>query len=156
MKDFLGTEIKLGDFCVFLHNNRTGSSTIRKAMSAGEVVGFTQKKVKFQDFTVFPEDTVVSSHLGVWIDGMDTTCSNCGFTCSDTFYLGSMVACPNCGAKMIKTIAANASDVQDIIDMFKQGLTENDWIELGYSKELTAKLKELLDILGAKNNGRRI
>ena len=38
---------------------------------------------------------------GVWIDDHgDTVCSNCSFSCGDTYYLGSRKYCPECGAKM--------------------------------------------------------
>ena len=59
MEDFLGNEIHIGDFCVYIKNERTGSSTTRKIMKSGFVKSFTKKKVMFEDDTVFPEDVVV-------------------------------------------------------------------------------------------------
>lgn len=40
-----------------------------------------------------------------WIDhGYEIECSACGFTCSDEYYLGEKVACPNCGRQISGTI----------------------------------------------------
>ena len=36
-----------------------------------------------------------------WIDrGYEVECPVCGFTCNDEYYLGDMVTCPNCGARV--------------------------------------------------------
>lgn len=59
MKDFLNNEIRIGDFCVYIKNERTGSSTTRKIMKSGFVKAFTKKKVMLENDTVFPEDVVV-------------------------------------------------------------------------------------------------
>lgn len=59
MKDFIDNEIHIGDFCVYIKNERTGSSTIRKIMKSGFVKTFTKKKVVLENDSVFPEDVVV-------------------------------------------------------------------------------------------------
>ena len=38
---------------------------------------------------------------GRWLDYMgDVKCPFCDFECTDTYYLGKAVSCPNCGAEM--------------------------------------------------------
>ena len=32
----------------------------------------------------------------------DMVCSNCGFSCNDSYYLGKALFCPECGCKMTK------------------------------------------------------
>ena len=40
---------------------------------------------------------------GEWIDDHGSeVCSVCGFSCNDSYYLGSANYCPECGAKMRK------------------------------------------------------
>lgn len=63
MRDFLRNEIHIGDFCVYIKNERTGSSTTRKIMKSGFIKRFTKKKIVFEDATVFPEDVVVVNNM---------------------------------------------------------------------------------------------
>jgi hypothetical protein len=49
VKDFLGKELAVGDTVVYIKNCATGSSTIRKLMFKGVVVGFTPTLVKINN-----------------------------------------------------------------------------------------------------------
>lgn len=44
--DFIGEELNIGDYVIYLKNTRTGSSTIRKCKYVGVIVGFTEKSVR--------------------------------------------------------------------------------------------------------------
>lgn len=60
MKDFLGRELNVGDKCIYIQNQRTGSSTIRKIMLKGTIIGFSPQKVRFREFgdLIYPCDVV--------------------------------------------------------------------------------------------------
>lgn len=49
MVDFNHKTLNIGDKLVFLFNERTGSSTFRKCLHRGEVVGFTNCKVRLRE-----------------------------------------------------------------------------------------------------------
>ena len=62
MKGFTGEILNIDDIVVYLRNERTGSSTIRKCKFIGQIVGFTNTKVKIcslspPDIFVTPEET---------------------------------------------------------------------------------------------------
>lgn len=62
MTDFLGRELHKQNFCVYLKNVRTGTSTVRKIFKKGYITGFTPKKVIFDGYDiVFPEDVIFIS-----------------------------------------------------------------------------------------------
>lgn len=88
-------------------------------------------------------DNVAKDSKGVWVDGMDTTCSQCGFTCNDNYYLGSMVACPNCGARMVGLIECKAVKVQDMITALKENHTVEAWLLLGYPYDIATELNHI-------------
>ena len=58
MKDFLGNEIKIGDDAVYLFHCKTSSYLIK-----GKVIGFTEKRVKFEDRSKEPDKVVSISAL---------------------------------------------------------------------------------------------
>lgn len=58
LTDFLGNEIQVGDFCVFLKNTRTGSSTCRKVPFKGTVTGSSACKIRFDRLLVYGEDII--------------------------------------------------------------------------------------------------
>lgn len=68
MKDFLHREIHIGDFCVYIKNERTGSSTVRKILKYGNVHSFTKQKViLFPDNEkIFPSEVVVMPTGGIF------------------------------------------------------------------------------------------
>lgn len=72
MKDFLNNEINIDDEVIYLKRLRTGSSTTRKIMFKGKVLGFKGQKVKIERLytneweikskeidEIFPKDIVV-------------------------------------------------------------------------------------------------
>lgn len=48
MKDFLGKEIQINDEVIYIKLCRTGSSSSRKIMFKGKVVGFKGQKVEIE------------------------------------------------------------------------------------------------------------
>ena len=59
---FTGNVLNVDDIVVYLKNERTGSSTIRKCKFIGQIIGFTDTKVKITrlsppDVFVQPEET---------------------------------------------------------------------------------------------------
>lgn len=46
MKDFLNNELKINDEVIYIKNMRTGSSTVRKVLFKGKIIGFTFKSVR--------------------------------------------------------------------------------------------------------------
>ena len=61
MKGFTGNILNTDDIVVYLKNERTGSSTIRKCKFIGQIIGFTNTKVKIRrlsppDVFVTPEE----------------------------------------------------------------------------------------------------
>lgn len=40
--NFIGEELNIGDYVIYLKNTRTGSSTIRKCKYVGVIIGFTK------------------------------------------------------------------------------------------------------------------
>ncbi len=62
MRGFTGEILNIDDVVVYLKNERTGSSTIRKCKFIGQIIGFTNTKVKIRrlsppDVFVTPEET---------------------------------------------------------------------------------------------------
>lgn len=62
MRAFTGNVLNIDDIVVYLKNERTGSSTIRKCKFIGQIIGFTDTKVKITrlsppDVFVHPEET---------------------------------------------------------------------------------------------------
>ena len=57
-KDFIGEELKVGQTVVYLHNCRTGSSTIRKCKFIGTITDFSNKRVVIEPHGSY--DTFVS------------------------------------------------------------------------------------------------
>ena len=55
---FTGNVLNVDDIVVYLKNERTGSSTIRKCKFIGRVIGFTDTKVKITRLS--PPDTFVT------------------------------------------------------------------------------------------------
>lgn len=41
MRSFINEELQIGNYIVFLRNERTGSSTVRKVKYVGKICGFT-------------------------------------------------------------------------------------------------------------------
>lgn len=64
MQDFLGNELHVGDFCVYIKNRETGSSTVRKVMQKGNITRFTKKMVVIGYVMVSPKDTVKIQQTG--------------------------------------------------------------------------------------------
>lgn len=58
MKDCLGKELHIGDKCVYMQNTMTGSSTHRKILYKGTVVGLTPKRVEFSGGHIKPDEVV--------------------------------------------------------------------------------------------------
>ena len=76
MVSFTKDPLHIDDVVVYLQNKRTGSSTVRKCKFIGQIIGFTDKKVKvrqlskedqfvtpdecvdYGETTVFPDDIV--------------------------------------------------------------------------------------------------
>ena len=61
MKSFTRQSLNIDDIVVYLKNERTGSSTIRKCKFIGQIVGFVNTKVKIRrlsppDIFVTPEE----------------------------------------------------------------------------------------------------
>ena len=46
--DFIGEELNIGDYVVYLKNTRTGSSTIRKCLYVGVISNFGKSEVKIK------------------------------------------------------------------------------------------------------------
>lgn len=46
--DFIGEELNVGDYVVYLKNTRTGSSTIRKCLYVGVISKFGKSEVKIK------------------------------------------------------------------------------------------------------------
>ena len=62
MRSFTRQVLNIDDIVVYLKNERTGSSTIRKCKFIGQIVGFVNTKVKIRrlsppDIFVTPEET---------------------------------------------------------------------------------------------------
>ena len=53
MRDFLGNEIKVGDEAVYIDHFKTSSR-----LKMGKVIGFTEKRVKFEDRSKEPEKVI--------------------------------------------------------------------------------------------------
>lgn len=153
MNDYLGQEIKIGDRCAYLINMRTGSSTIRKVLLKGVVSGTTKEMVRIGDHLVHPSEVIVLRPNAIWVDYMDTVCSNCGFECSDTYYLGDMVACPNCGARIVGKVDISLNHIhpRPFIEPFNNpDTTVDDWIKEGFSVE---EAKEICRLAKLVNSG---
>ena len=58
MNSFTKESLHIDDVVVYLKNERTGSSTIRKCKFIGQIVGFTDTKVKIRRFS--PPDVFVT------------------------------------------------------------------------------------------------
>lgn len=46
--NFIGEELNIGDYVIYIKNTRMGSSTIRKCKYVGMIVGFTKNNVKIR------------------------------------------------------------------------------------------------------------
>ena len=61
MRDFLGNEIKVGDEAVYIDHFKTSSS-----LKMGKVIGFTEKRVKFEGRSKEPEKVIdISAFKGI-------------------------------------------------------------------------------------------
>lgn len=58
MKTFTKEPLHMDDVVVYLKNERTGSSTIRKCKFIGQIIGFTTSKVEIMRLS--PPDTFVT------------------------------------------------------------------------------------------------
>lgn len=63
--------LHIDDVVVYLKNERTGSSTIRKCKFIGQIVGFTKTKVNVRRFS--EPDTFITPHE-IQCLGLDTVC----------------------------------------------------------------------------------
>ena len=68
---FTKEPLHIDDVVVYLKNERTGSSTVRKCKFIGQVVGFVKTKVKIHRFS--PPDTFVTPEE-IQDFGIDTIC----------------------------------------------------------------------------------
>ena len=57
---FANESLHMDDVVVYLKNERTGSSTIRKCKFVGQIIGFTKTKVEIRRLS--PPDTFVALH----------------------------------------------------------------------------------------------
>ena len=73
MQTFTKETLHEEDIVVYLRNERTGSSTVRKCKFIGQVVGFTKAKVEIRRFS--PPDTFVAPDQ-LQDFGVDTVCSD--------------------------------------------------------------------------------
>lgn len=73
MYNFTREPLHIDDVVVYLKNERTGSSTIRKCKFLGQVAGFTKTKVEIHRLS--PPDTFVTPDE-IQDLGIDTVCSD--------------------------------------------------------------------------------
>ena len=70
---FTKEPLHIDDVVVYLKNERTGSSTVRKCKFVGQITGFTKTKVEIHRFS--PPDTFVTPDE-IQDLGVDTVCSD--------------------------------------------------------------------------------
>ena len=73
MENFIKEPLHIDDIVVYLRNERTGSSTIRKCKFVGLVTGFTKSKVKImqlskEDQWVYPDEIHMYGEVEVYPD----------------------------------------------------------------------------------------
>lgn len=77
MRNFINEELQINDYVIFLKNERTGSSTVRKVKYVGRICGFTDCMVYVNPLSrpdtyeiyenkkavrVYPEDIICKLH----------------------------------------------------------------------------------------------
>lgn len=146
MENFIKELLHIDDIVVYIKNERTGSSTIRKCKFLGYVIGFTNTKVKIRQISKadqFASPEECDNYGEVSVCPEDVICvlsSPCRLN-KDLYFpviIGDITFWNK--EKLIEWV-----EIQQEINKFNP-ITIEDWKRLGYTDEEAEKLIEASNI----------
>lgn len=151
MNNFIKELLHIDDIVVYIKNERTGSSTIRKCKFLGYVTGFTNTKVKIRQISradqfASPEECDNYGEVSVCPD--DVICvlnSPCRLN-KDLYFPCIMGDITFWNKEQLTKWVENQQKINKLMTMTKLEVTIDDWKRLGYTDEEAKRLMEASNI----------
>ena len=146
MNNFIKEPLHIDDIVVYIKNERTGSSTIRKCKFLGYVIGFTNTKVKIRQISkadqfASPEECDNYGEVSVYPEDVICVLSSPSRLNKDLYFpviIGDITFWNK--EKLIEWV-----EIQQEINKLNP-ITIEDWKRLGYTDEEAEKLIEASNI----------